>query len=132
MLERLVIWGRAHGKPLVGLIVRYRGTLSGICILGLIFLAAVTFYQCPIRLLLGVPCPSCGYTQALVLLLSFDFRGAFASHPLFPLMTFDMLYLALRDHFSLERRWEIALLVLSVALLVGLWLYRIVFAPHFG
>ena len=36
---------------------------------------------CPIRLVFGIPCPGCGVTRALVLLVKGDFVGAFKMHP---------------------------------------------------
>ena len=37
---------------------------------------------CPLKRLLGVPCPTCGTTRAVVLLLRGDVCGAFALQPL--------------------------------------------------
>jgi Protein of unknown function (DUF2752) len=37
---------------------------------------------CPMRLLLGVPCPSCGLTRAARLALGGDLAAATAMHPL--------------------------------------------------
>ncbi|MEO6417806.1 MAG: DUF2752 domain-containing protein [Polyangiaceae bacterium] len=37
---------------------------------------------CPMRILLGVPCPSCGLTRATRLAISGDFAGATHLHPL--------------------------------------------------
>ncbi len=39
---------------------------------------------CPFRILFGTPCPGCGMTRALLLLLRLDFRGALSMHPLSP------------------------------------------------
>ena len=37
---------------------------------------------CPMKRLLGVPCPSCGTTRAFILALRGDFLGAFTLQPL--------------------------------------------------
>jgi hypothetical protein len=37
---------------------------------------------CPIRFVLGVPCPSCGLTRAARAALSLDFAAATRAHPL--------------------------------------------------
>ena len=37
---------------------------------------------CPVRIVLHVPCPSCGLTRATLLALSGHFREALAMHPL--------------------------------------------------
>jgi uncharacterized protein DUF2752 len=41
---------------------------------------------CPFRAVTGVRCPLCGMTHATVALGSGDLGGAFAAHPLFPLV----------------------------------------------
>ncbi|MBX3181239.1 MAG: DUF2752 domain-containing protein [Polyangiaceae bacterium] len=42
---------------------------------------------CPSARFLGTPCPGCGLTRATYAALSGDWVGAFALHPLFPLVT---------------------------------------------
>ena len=44
---------------------------------------SVTGIHCPIRYLLGIPCPTCGMTRAYVALFHGDFLRAFYYHPLF-------------------------------------------------
>lgn len=44
------------------------------------------FIGCPIRLITGVPCPSCGMTRAYISLFCGDFCMAFYYHPLFFLL----------------------------------------------
>ena len=39
-------------------------------------------WDCPVRALLHVPCPTCGMTAALRAMLHFDFAGAFHASPL--------------------------------------------------
>ena len=58
---------------------------------GVLFLCAVAAYAlvplylgktiCPMKLLLGVPCPTCGSTRAVVRFVQGDIRGAFAMQP---------------------------------------------------
>ena len=43
-------------------------------------------WGCPIRQLLGIGCPLCGISRALLRVLRLDFSGAFALHPLWPLL----------------------------------------------
>lgn len=43
---------------------------------------AFGFTLCPMKRLLGVPCPTCGTTRAFALLLRGDGCGAFAMQPL--------------------------------------------------
>ena len=44
------------------------------------------FIGCPIRLITGIPCPSCGITRAYISLLNGDLPKAFYYHPLFFLL----------------------------------------------
>ena len=53
----------------------------------LLLVAALVFVTslppfCPLRLALGVPCPSCGLTRATRFALSLDFAAATGLHPL--------------------------------------------------
>jgi len=41
---------------------------------------------CPVRHLLGIPCPGCGMTRSLLFLAHGDWRAAVAQHPLGPLL----------------------------------------------
>ncbi len=61
--------------------VAYVGAWA-IAVLGFV---AITWLPplCPMRLLLHVPCPSCGLTRAMRLALHGDFAGAMRLHPLF-------------------------------------------------
>lgn len=50
---------------------------------------------CPFEIILGVPCPSCGITRAMVHAIKFDFPKAFYFHPLFftiPLILIVLIY----------------------------------------
>jgi len=51
---------------------------------------------CPVRLLLGVPCPACGVTRALLCLLRGNLPGYFALQPMaLPLLAAVVLCLVL-------------------------------------
>ena len=58
--------------------------ISAVCIVGgCVALARVFgFTLCPLKRLTGVPCPTCGSTRAVVLLLRGDAVGAFVMQPL--------------------------------------------------
>ena len=43
-------------------------------------------WGCPIRQLLGIGCPLCGISRAMLRALRLDLAGAFALHPLWPLV----------------------------------------------
>ena len=52
----------------------------------LIILAALGLLPCGIKLLFGIPCPTCGMTRAYFSLISGDLHAAFAYQPLFWLL----------------------------------------------
>ena len=57
----------------------YCGCIAACCV----FVAhAMGIVLCPLKRFFGVPCPTCGLTRAIVLLLRFDLRGAFEIQPL--------------------------------------------------
>lgn len=62
----------------------------------------IIFYHCPFRYFLGIPCPGCGMTRALLALLRLDIEGAFYYHPLFPAAILAAVYLAL-DYLEIFR-----------------------------
>lgn len=62
--------------------VQRRKLLKVLLVILLIGIAAVFFYQCPIRLILGIPCPGCGMTRALLCFLRGDLAGSFYWHPM--------------------------------------------------
>lgn len=44
------------------------------------------FYECPMEHVIGISCPGCGMTRALISFIKLDFKMAFHYHPLFPLV----------------------------------------------
>lgn len=46
------------------------------------------YWYCPFKLIFGIPCPGCGTTRALRLLLNGQIRTAFYTNPLGLLMVF--------------------------------------------
>ena len=53
------------------------------------------FIGCPIRLITGIPCPSCGITRAYISLLNGDLSKAFYYHPLFFLLPIALVLVIL-------------------------------------
>ena len=46
-----------------------------------VFVRKFIYSICPLNMLTGYPCPSCGLTRAGIRLLHFDFAGAWHMHP---------------------------------------------------
>ena len=60
--------------------------LIGVYVLGAIWLLLnvvfkVDIHVCPIKIVFGIPCPACGMTRAVELLLNGDCLGAFLMNP---------------------------------------------------
>ena len=55
--------------------------LAGIALL--LFLWRQLQLPCPVRSIIGIPCPGCGLTRACLAALHLDFSAAFAWHPMF-------------------------------------------------
>ena len=73
---------------------------------GLLYILQIS---CPIRALLGIPCPGCGMTRALLCLLRLDFAAAFSYHKMF--WSVPLLYLCfLCDGRLFPQKWQNALL----------------------
>ena len=71
---------------------------------------------------LGIPCPGCGMTRALLALLRLDFAAAFAYHPLIFAMPYVFCYVFLPMEGRIHRR---ILTVIGIAGLIN-WVYRII------
>lgn len=85
-------------------------------------------HACPINLLFGVPCPSCGLTRAVLLVFHGDFSAALSMHPLvysLPLIAGLLLAAILSDKFAHSKIFLIIACVIAAAF-IGLYIYRMV------
>lgn len=72
-----------------------------IIIYGLICgLILLLLYKCPFKFILGISCPGCGMTRALLSCLKFEFVSAFNYHPLFGIVIIAGITWCL-DHFRI-------------------------------
>jgi hypothetical protein len=121
------------GPPL-GLIFGATGALTTIAV-GVLHLDRLPMALCYVKVLTGLPCPSCGSTRALGRLFALDVPGAFAMNPL---ATFGALVLAAwaaADLALLPRRRALgvevapplgsALRVAAVAAVLANWAYLV-------
>ena len=81
------------------------------------------FTGCPFRFFLGISCPGCGMTRAILAALHLDFSPAFAYHPLFFLMPFFLLAYYLDPWIDWSR--HILLLTFTVLLFIVVYLIRL-------
>jgi hypothetical protein len=97
-------------------------------------------YACPVQLVAGIPCPTCGITRATRLALRGDFAGATHMHPLVWVAVPVVVLVASVEviGYVRSRTWGAsrrmrggdALMVTTAALLFALWIAR--FAGWFG
>ena len=78
-------------------------------------------WRCPVALILGVPCPSCGLTRAASALLHGRLGEAVRIHPVAPLMLGVIAGFSARIVWLLARTGETRALTSGV---VGTWLAR--------
>lgn len=98
--------------------------MVGIIILLVASLISKYFFKtfCLIRGVLGIPCPGCGITRALISLLKLDFNKAFFYHPLvYVLIILCILYIFKKDFFK-----NIFFLMSLVFLFVFVYIYRLI------
>jgi hypothetical protein len=97
-------------------------------------------WRCPVLLVAGVPCPTCGVTRALVLALHGDVAGATRMHPLMWLAVPVTLVFVGAElvGYARARAWggsrripfSNVLMIGTAMLLFALWIAR--FAGYFG
>lgn len=87
---------------------------------------------CVFKGIIGLPCPGCGLTRAILSLLRFDLKNAFFYHPLFLIPPLLVLVLAFRKKslFNSIYRSNAFWCVLAL-LFIGVWVIRMIrFFPN--
>jgi hypothetical protein len=100
--------------------------------------AGLPGWNCPFRHTLGIPCPGCGLSRAIVALWQGDIQRSFSYHafavPVLLLVGLLIVASLLPHHprdwiilriAAAERRW--ALVATGLAILFGYWLVRLIF-----
>lgn len=81
--------------------------------------------HCPIRAIMGIPCPTCGFTRAALALLRGDIVRSLRIHPmLLPVLVSCLLFFHARP-LKLSQRFATALLIAVAAATFGLYLFRL-------
>ena len=81
---------------------------------------------CVFRVQLGVVCPGCGMTRAVLSLLHFDFVGAFKAHPMVFSLPVLYLYFLIDGGLFKSKLWDTLLLsLIGLGFLVN-WLVNLV------
>ena len=107
---------------------RYRDkillALAVIAIYAVMFLVGIT---CPIKYLTGISCPGCGMSRACMSALKLDFLAAFHYHPLWIVLPFAAALLIFFKITKKRLAFDVTLYACT-AIMIGVWLYRMIFA----
>lgn len=96
----------------------FTAKIIGICIIiGLFLLMCFGIYECPLRCVVGIPCPLCGMFRAFMNLIKGDLAKAFYYHPLWPVVVVAVV-VALLKRFRIihltKRQIDIACIIIAV------------------
>jgi hypothetical protein len=104
-----------------------------LCALAALLLAGLP-WPCPVRLVTGLPCPSCGLTRAARFALRGDFARATAMHPMWMLVLPFLAGVAIAECVAfarvrrwgtvLDTRWGRRVSLGLLAALVAVWIAR--------
>lgn len=79
---------------------------------------------CPFRLFLGVCCPGCGMTRALMAVLCLDFRGALSYNPCVYILPIGIIIFLFRR--KIPKTTFNALMGIGISLFIGAFIFRLV------
>ena len=81
-------------------------------------------WSCKFKEVIGVPCPGCGITRALLCLLQLDFVGAFNYNPMIYCYIVSLfIYFTITRKSTRLANW---LLWINVIITIIIWLFRLV------
>ena len=83
---------------------------------------------CPLIMLTGYPCPSCGLTRAGIRLLHFDFAGAWHMHPFIYVVAILVFRYCWNRYIRLQLRQPKSMKILAGIALVALVIF--LYLPH--
>jgi len=80
---------------------------------------------CPIWMLLGIPCPTCGITRSALALLSLDFRLSWYYHPLTIPIFLVLTFALCKDLLPIKKHAADRILIASAAFIFVIYLIRL-------
>lgn len=84
-------------------------------------------FGCPIKYFLHINCPACGSTRALVALLKGDTASYFFYNPIALPLLLIVLFALHKELFGLSRRTEALILIPSAAVVLVVYIFRLIF-----
>ena len=123
---------RFFALPWVRMLLMHVGLLAILSVvIGL--LSRIFGSACPTYAIFGICCPFCGMTRAHLAALRLDFAAAFSYHPVF-FVGVPFLWVIFHEPLF-DRPWTKVLwwvlLVLMIALLLGVYVFRVITAQGF-
>lgn len=111
-------------KPVLSRIINNR--LAAFIIMGFSFMhiifstADLAFWQCPIKLITGIPCPGCGLSRAIILLFTGNWQEALRVHAFAPIFLIGLIIIGLSCVLSSLSRQRFILLIEKVEIRTGI------------
>ncbi|MGV3763622.1 DUF2752 domain-containing protein [Parapedobacter sp.] len=87
---------------------------------------------CPIKIVIGIDCPGCGFQRSLLALLQGQWQESYRLYPPTVPLLMLLLYIILKNTFRLDRR-DTVLKVLAVMcgwFVLGAYVMKLWHAPH--
>ncbi len=101
-------------------------------------LILLDIYKCPLDYILGIPCPMCGMTRAVVSAASGNFTAAFHYHPMWIAIILCVLFIVLYELnvIKIPKKVFNIICIISGVLLVLCYIVRLILhsdivMPHF-
>ena len=80
---------------------------------------------CIIKSLIGIPCPGCGMTRALLCAIHLKFRDAFAFHPLFFTTPVLFLYFLYDGRLFRNKKIDVCILISIFSCFLINWIWEL-------
>lgn len=116
------------GNFFVKLWKKYKTEIFIICGIVALYtvLSVIGIPTCPSKVLLGIPCPGCGISRALMSAIQLDFAAAFEYNPLWILVPVALIAITVLSVYDKNRAVEIIVIVFFV-IAIAIYIYRMIF-----
>ena len=91
----------------------------------IILLLNISKIGCPIRLITGFPCPTCGLTRSVISLLKLDFKAAFRYNPMTLFIILAVMLGIHRDVIPINKKITDVLVIAMAILIFAVYIIRL-------
>jgi len=81
---------------------------------------------CPIKSIIGIPCPTCGMTRSLQALLNLDFRLSFYYNPMTIPFCLVLWFAIHKDMFKMGKKTKDIILIVSAVVIFTVYITRLI------